>query len=152
MLGKLIKRRSFVVQLTSGFTIAHQQFAFILFYLLLFVAGVFAMTVLGHDSTVPATMDEMIVLTRAVNRGAQRRAAHIALRQRHEGAVGIDDDARPVEHGHADRCMVDEALELVRGDRARGAGSVETPVMRTSVPVPVKFAGSSGSALRSASW
>jgi 3-methyl-2-oxobutanoate hydroxymethyltransferase len=31
-----------------------------------------AMTVLGHDSTVPATMDEMIVLTRAVTRGAQR--------------------------------------------------------------------------------
>ena len=31
-----------------------------------------AMTVLGHDSTVPATMDEMIVLTRAANRGARR--------------------------------------------------------------------------------
>ncbi len=31
-----------------------------------------AMTVLGHDSTVPATMDEMLVLTRAVTRGAKR--------------------------------------------------------------------------------
>lgn len=31
-----------------------------------------AMTVLGHDSTVPATMDEMVVLTRAVTRGAHR--------------------------------------------------------------------------------
>ena len=31
-----------------------------------------AMTVLGHDSTVPATMDEMLILTRAVTRGATR--------------------------------------------------------------------------------
>ena len=30
-----------------------------------------AMTVLGHSSTVPATMDEMLMLTRAVTRGAQ---------------------------------------------------------------------------------
>jgi 3-methyl-2-oxobutanoate hydroxymethyltransferase len=31
-----------------------------------------AMTVLGHESTVPATMDEMLMLTRAVTRGARR--------------------------------------------------------------------------------
>ncbi|MFO7572800.1 MAG: 3-methyl-2-oxobutanoate hydroxymethyltransferase [Gaiellaceae bacterium] len=31
-----------------------------------------AMTVLGHDSTVPATMEEMLMLTRAVTRGATR--------------------------------------------------------------------------------
>ena len=31
-----------------------------------------AMVVLGHDSTVPATMEEMLVLTRAVTRGARR--------------------------------------------------------------------------------
>ena len=31
-----------------------------------------AMTVLGHDSTVPATMEEMLVLARAVVRGASR--------------------------------------------------------------------------------
>jgi 3-methyl-2-oxobutanoate hydroxymethyltransferase len=31
-----------------------------------------AMTVLGHDSTIPATMDEMLMLTRAAARGARR--------------------------------------------------------------------------------
>ncbi len=31
-----------------------------------------AMTVLGHDSTVPATMDEMLILARATTRGAHR--------------------------------------------------------------------------------
>src|SRR4029453_6427817 len=31
-----------------------------------------AMTVLGHHSTVPATMDEMLMLTRAGTRGAER--------------------------------------------------------------------------------
>jgi len=31
-----------------------------------------AMTMLGHDSTVPATIEEMLVLTRAVTRGARR--------------------------------------------------------------------------------
>jgi len=31
-----------------------------------------AMTVLGHDTTVPATMEEMVMLTRAASRGARR--------------------------------------------------------------------------------
>jgi 3-methyl-2-oxobutanoate hydroxymethyltransferase len=31
-----------------------------------------AMTILGHSTTVPATMEEMLVLTRAVTRGAER--------------------------------------------------------------------------------
>ncbi|HXF98805.1 MAG TPA: 3-methyl-2-oxobutanoate hydroxymethyltransferase [Gaiellaceae bacterium] len=39
---------------------------------LLLVGDSAAMTVLGHESTVPATMEEMLVLTRAVTRGARR--------------------------------------------------------------------------------
>ena len=39
---------------------------------LILVGDSAAMTVLGHDSTVPATMEEMLVLTRAVTRGARR--------------------------------------------------------------------------------
>jgi 3-methyl-2-oxobutanoate hydroxymethyltransferase len=39
---------------------------------LILVGDSAAMTVLGHSSTVPATMEEMLMLTRAVTRGAQR--------------------------------------------------------------------------------
>jgi 3-methyl-2-oxobutanoate hydroxymethyltransferase len=39
---------------------------------LILVGDSAAMTVLGHDSTIPATMEEMLILTRAVTRGAER--------------------------------------------------------------------------------
>jgi 3-methyl-2-oxobutanoate hydroxymethyltransferase len=39
---------------------------------LILVGDSAAMTVLGQDSTVPATMEEMLILTRAVTRGAER--------------------------------------------------------------------------------
>jgi 3-methyl-2-oxobutanoate hydroxymethyltransferase len=39
---------------------------------LILVGDSAAMVMLGHDSTVPATMDELVMLTKAVNRGARR--------------------------------------------------------------------------------
>src|SRR5512132_2353636 len=39
---------------------------------LILVGDSASMVVLGHDSTVPATVDEMLVLTRAATRGARR--------------------------------------------------------------------------------
>ena len=39
---------------------------------LILVGDSAAMVMLGHDSTVPATMDELLMLTRAVTRGAKR--------------------------------------------------------------------------------
>ncbi len=39
---------------------------------LILVGDSAAMVVLGHDSTVPATVDELLILTRAANRGARR--------------------------------------------------------------------------------
>ena len=39
---------------------------------LILVGDSAAMTVLGHESTVPATIEEMLILTRAVTRGARR--------------------------------------------------------------------------------
>jgi 3-methyl-2-oxobutanoate hydroxymethyltransferase len=39
---------------------------------LILVGDSAAMVVLGHDSTVPASMDEMLILTRAATRGAKR--------------------------------------------------------------------------------
>jgi 3-methyl-2-oxobutanoate hydroxymethyltransferase len=89
-----------------------------------------AMTVLGHDSTVPATMDEMVILTRAVTRGAVRP---LVVADMPFGSFQISDETavanaiRFVKEAGADAVKVEGAGPTVSRVRALiGAG---VPVM-----------------------
>jgi 3-methyl-2-oxobutanoate hydroxymethyltransferase len=85
-----------------------------------------AMTVLGHDSTVPATMDEMVVLTRAVVRGAARP---LVVADMPFGSFQVSDEAavenaiRFVKESGADAVKLEGAgPTLSRVARIVGAG------------------------------
>jgi 3-methyl-2-oxobutanoate hydroxymethyltransferase len=70
---------------------------------LILVGDSAAMVVLGHDSTVPATMDELLMLTRAVTRGAHRPLViadlpfgsyHVSVEQAMESAIRFVKEAQ----------------------------------------------------------
>ena len=89
-----------------------------------------AMVVLGHDSTVPATMEEMLVLTRAVTRGARRP---LVIADMPFGSFQVSDEAalvnaiRFVKEGGADAVKLEGAGPTLSRVRALvGAG---IPVM-----------------------
>jgi 3-methyl-2-oxobutanoate hydroxymethyltransferase len=89
-----------------------------------------AMTVLGYDSTVPATMDEMLILTRAVTRGARRP---LVVGDMPFGSFQLSDEAalenaiRFVKEAGADAVKVEGAGPTLSRVRALvGAG---VPVM-----------------------
>jgi 3-methyl-2-oxobutanoate hydroxymethyltransferase len=89
-----------------------------------------AMTVLGHDSTVPATMEEMLMLTRAVTRGARRP---LVVGDMPFGTFQVSDEEalrnaiRFVKEAGADAVKLEGAgLMLSRVERIVGAG---IPVM-----------------------
>jgi 3-methyl-2-oxobutanoate hydroxymethyltransferase len=89
-----------------------------------------AMTVLGHDSTVPVTIDEMLILTRAVTRGARRP---LVVADMPFGSFQVSDEAalengiRFVKEAGADAVKVEGAGPTVSRVRALvGAG---IPVM-----------------------
>ncbi len=89
-----------------------------------------AMTVFGHSSTVPATMDEMIMLARAVTRGAHRP---FVIADMPFGSFQVSDEAavenaiRFVKEAGADAVKIEGAGPMLSRTRAIvGAG---IPVM-----------------------
>ncbi|HEY8732280.1 MAG TPA: 3-methyl-2-oxobutanoate hydroxymethyltransferase, partial [Candidatus Limnocylindria bacterium] len=97
---------------------------------LILVGDSAAMVVLGHDSTVPATMDEMLMLTRAVTRGAHRPLViadlpfgsyHVSVEQAIESAI------RFVKEGRADAVKLEGAGPMLA--RVRALTDAGIPVM-----------------------
>jgi 3-methyl-2-oxobutanoate hydroxymethyltransferase len=89
-----------------------------------------AMTVLGHDSTVPASMDEMLMLTRAVTRGARRP---LVIADMPFGSFQVSDEAavenavRFVKEAGADAVKLEGAGAML--PRARAIVDAGIPVM-----------------------
>jgi len=89
-----------------------------------------AMVVLGHDSTVPATMDEMIILTRAVNRGARRP---LVVADMPFGSFQVSDEQalenaiRFVKESSADAVKLEGAGPML--SRVRAVTGAGVPVM-----------------------
>jgi 3-methyl-2-oxobutanoate hydroxymethyltransferase len=89
-----------------------------------------AMTVLGNDSTVPATMEEMLVLTRSVTRGARRP---LVVADLPFGSYQVsDEDAvrnaiRLVKEGGADAVKLEGAGRMLA--RVRAIVEAGIPVM-----------------------
>ena len=88
-----------------------------------------AMTVLGHDSTVPATMDEMIVLTRATNRGARRP---LVVADMPFGSFQISD---PAAVGNAIRFVKEAGADAVKVEGAGATLSRAAAIVGAGVPV-----------------
>jgi 3-methyl-2-oxobutanoate hydroxymethyltransferase len=97
---------------------------------LILVGDSAAMVVLGHDSTVPATMDEMLMLTRAVTRGAHRPLViadlpfgsyQVSVEQAIESAI------RFVKDGQADAVKLEGAGPMLA--RVRALTDAGIPVM-----------------------
>jgi 3-methyl-2-oxobutanoate hydroxymethyltransferase len=97
---------------------------------LILVGDSAAMVMLGHDSTVPATVDEMIVLTRATNRGARRP---LVIADLPFGSYQVSDEQaletaiRFVKEAGADAVKLEGAGPMI--SRARALASSGIPVM-----------------------
>jgi 3-methyl-2-oxobutanoate hydroxymethyltransferase len=97
---------------------------------LILVGDSAAMVVLGHDSTVPATVEEMIILTRAVNRGARRP---LVIADLPFGSYQVSDEqaietgVRFLKEAAADAVKLEGAGPML--SRARALTTAGIPVM-----------------------
>lgn len=97
---------------------------------LILVGDSAAMVMLGYDSTVPATVDEMIILTRAVNRGARRP---LVIADLPFGSYQVSDEqaletaVRFVKEAAADAVKLEGAGSML--SRVRAVTAAGIPVM-----------------------
>src|SRR6058998_3334701 len=88
-----------------------------------------AMTVLGYDSTVPVTVDEMLVLTRAVTRGARRP---LVIADMPFGSFQVSDEAA-LEH--ATRFVKEAGVDGLTLEGARSSLSRVRTLFEAVIPV-----------------
>jgi 3-methyl-2-oxobutanoate hydroxymethyltransferase len=88
-----------------------------------------AMTVLGHDSTLPVTVDEMLMLTRAVVRGAHRP---LVVADMPFGTFQVSDE-RAIEH--AVSFVKEGGADAVKLEGAGAMLARATAIIRAGIPV-----------------
>ena len=88
-----------------------------------------AMTVLGHESTVPATMEEMLILTRAVTRGARRP---LVVADMPFGSFQVSDDEAV---GNAIRFVKEAGADAVKLEGAGPTLSRVRAIVGAGIPV-----------------
>jgi 3-methyl-2-oxobutanoate hydroxymethyltransferase len=96
---------------------------------LILVGDSAAMVVLGHQSTVPATVDELIVLTRAVTRGAKRP---LVIADMPFGSFQVSDD---VAVANAVRFLKEAGAEAVKLEGAGPMLSRVRALVGSGIPV-----------------
>ena len=128
-LGEL-KRRGEKIVMVTAYDAPSARLADAAGVELILVGDSAAMVVLGHDSTVPASMDELLILTRAVTRGAKRP---IVVADMPFGSFQVSDElalenaVRFVKESAADAVKLEGAGTMV--PRVRAIVGAGIPVM-----------------------
>ncbi len=128
-LGEL-KRRGEKIVMVTAYDAPSARLADAAGVELILVGDSAAMVVLGHDSTVPASMEELLILTRAVTRGAKRP---IVVADMPFGSFQVSDElalenaVRFVKESAADAVKLEGAGTMV--PRVRAIVGAGIPVM-----------------------